>query len=462
MKESNVLSSAERGGGWSARRVNRSATQLFLYCFLGYACSYIGRKNLSACVPAMIEEGLLTKIDAGTVTTVYMICYGLGQLVSGVLATKIKPKYMIGIGLGGAGLCNLAMGLVPSSLWMPLIWGCNGIFHSMLWAPIIRCFTDLLPHDRSVRAGTNIAVSAPVGTVLAFLIPGIVLKFASWRSVFYIAGGMLLVACLIWVLGNVFLKDYVRMMEERCYAERAELRDERPVLRAEQDDREPSAGKHPRRSARPSLITVWIASGLWMILFGLFCNGALRDAVEVWAPTFLAEQFKLDSFMAALISVIIPVVSTAGTYVAHWLHTRLIRNELYTAGIMFGVAIACICGLLLSMHVSAWVSVCLIAVSVSAMWGANHMFLTVIPYHFARYGMSAAVTGFLNSVIYFSTALCSWFYGFLASRIDWTFLTVVWLAVGVVGVLACGVCGFFWARKSARLDEGILRTDEKK
>lgn len=455
MKESKVLSSAERSGGWSARRVSCCATQLFLYCFLGYACSYVGRKNLSACLPAMIEEGLLTKIEAGTVTTVYMICYGLGQLISGVLGTKIKPKYMIGIGLCGAGVCNLAMGLVPSSFWMPLIWGCNGIFHSMLWAPIIRCFTDFLPRDRSERAGTNIAVSAPVGTVLAFLIPGIVLKFASWRVVFYIAGGMLLVACLIWVLGNAFLKDYIGMMEERCRTEREALRDA-------QEDREPPAGKHHRRGAGPSLVAVWIASGLWMILFGLFCNGALRDAVEVWAPTFLAEQFKLDSFVAALISVIIPVVSTAGTYVAHWLHTRLIHNELYTAGIMFVVAVACIGGLLLSMQVSAWLSVCLIAVSVSAMWGANHMFLTVIPYHFARYGMSAAVTGFLNSVIYFSTALCSWFYGFLASRIDWTFLTVVWLGVGVVGVLACGVCGFFWARKSARLDAGILRTDEKK
>ena len=51
---------------------------------------------------------------------------------------------MIGTGLCGAGLCNVIMGFAPVAGIMPLIWAFNGLFHSMLWAPIIRTFTDLL------------------------------------------------------------------------------------------------------------------------------------------------------------------------------------------------------------------------------------------------------------------------------------------------------------------------------
>ena len=120
---------------WDARRIGHCATQLFLYCFLAYTCSYLGRKNFSACIPAMIDEGFITKTFAGTVNSAYMLLYGAGQMLNGIIGTKIKPRYMIGTGLCGAGLCNVIMGLAPAAEIMPLIWAFNGLFHSMLWAP---------------------------------------------------------------------------------------------------------------------------------------------------------------------------------------------------------------------------------------------------------------------------------------------------------------------------------------
>ncbi len=437
---------ATAGSEWPPRRVGRCASQLFLYCFLAYACSYIGRKNFSACIPAMIEDAFLTKAFAGTVTTAYMLIYGIGQLCSGIVGSRVKPRYMIGTGLCGAGLCNLSMGLTPVAAPMPVIWAINGLFHSMLWAPIIRTFTDLLPSDRRSAAGTNIAASCSVGAILAFLIPGIVLRFAGWRVVFFVSGGILLVCFLVWVMGNRFLAGYTRMMEDACRAERAALRG-RAVVN--------TTDKHNKPKSR-SLPAVIMASGLWLVLFSLFCNGALRDAVESWAPTFLSEQFGLDSSLAAIISVIIPVVSVTGTYVANWLHERFIHNELYTACIMFVAATFCVGGLFLTREVSAVLCALFMAVIISAMWGANHMFLTAIPYHFAPLGLSAAVTGFLNSVIYFSTAFCSGLYGKLAELIGWNYLILIWLGVGIFGIVFCLAGAGLWGRKRVELDEGRI------
>ncbi len=425
---------------WTPRRIGTCATHLFLYCFLAYACSYIGRKNFSACMPAMIEEGFLLKTVGGYITTAYMLVYGAGQMVSGLLAARIKPRYMIAMGLCGAGLCNLLMGLASTPAPMPALWACNGFFHSMLWSPIIRTFTDLLPAERRSAAGTNIAASCSVGAILAFLIPGIVLRFGNWRTVFYVSGGILLVCFLIWVVGNRFLKQYIAHMEAICTKER-----QAAIPTSEGAD--PPAG--PKGGV---LLGVFIGGGLWVVLFGLVCNGALRDAVETWAPSFLSERFGLDSSLSALLSVVIPVISITGTYVANSLHEKVFRNELITASVMFAVAALCVGGLLLCRFIpipalSAVLCALFMAVSVAAMWGANHLFLTVIPYRFASVGLSASVTGILNSVIYFATALCSGLYGVLADKVGWDVLTLIWIGVGILGFSVCLAGARMWGKK---------------
>jgi sugar phosphate permease len=319
----------------------------------------------------------------------------------------------------------------------------------MLWAPIIRTFTDLLPVGHREKAGTNIAASCSIGAVLAFLIPGFVLKHANWRVVFFISGGLLLTAFLVWVIGNRALSSYVSMMEKSCAAEREALRELAASRSSAKENTTP-------KGTPPSLLRVFWASGLWVVLFGLVCNGALRDAVESWAPSFLADQFRLDSSMAAITSVIIPVISITGTYFANWLFEKKLKNELVTSCVMFAIAAVCVGGLILCSPLGAVPCALLMAISVSAMWGANHMFLTVIPYRFASLGLSAAITGILNSVIYFATSLCSMLYGFLADRVGWNTLILVWLGIGIFGVIVCLVGSKLWGRKREELNAGRI------
>ncbi len=429
----------------SPHRISRSADRLFIFCFLSYTCSYIGRKNLSACLPTIIASGLLDKSEAGIVTTAYMAVYGLGQLLWGVVATKVKPQYLIGTGLFGASLCNILMGLCTTSAPMPFIWAANGIFQAMLWSPIIRVFTDRMPDGKREKAGLNIAPSCSVGAVLAFLIPAALLRIADWRVVFFAAGGLLFAAFLMWTLGNLSLRRYILYMD--AHTEERRL--------AYQNREVPFKASGPRKQRR-SLPAVILASGVWLLLFSLFCNGALRDAVETWAPTYLAEQFGLDGSMAALTAVIIPLVSIPGAYVAEWIYHRFIHNEIYTCALMFSISLVCIGGVYLLGDTSAILcSICL-AVCVSSMFGANHLYLTVLPYRFAPLGLSAGITGFLNCAIYFATALCSSVYGLLAEHYGWELLNLVWIGIAITGIIFALIGGRVWKVKSQALDDGQL------
>ncbi len=440
--------SPHNSGGLTPKRLNRSADSLFILCFLSYTCSYLGRKNLSACIPAMIVEGLFDKTYAGYITTAYMLCYGVGQIVSGLIAARIKPKYLIGIGLCGAGVCNFCMSFVGNPALYPLIWAFNGVFHSMLWAPIIRVFTDLLPAGKRERAGVNISASCSIGAVLAYLIPALVLRLAGWRVVFVVAGCVLLSASVIWIAGHGFLRSYIIRMEDECAAAREAFRQAEAAAHASDAPTET-----PRRR---SLIGIFVASGLWLMLFSLVCNGALRDAVETWAPTFLSEQFGLEESLAALCSVLIPIFSLLGPYAAEGLHKRILHNEIYTACILFLLATSCIVGIYLTRETSVILCAVFMAVSVAAMFGTNHMFLTVVPYHFAPMGMSATVSGILNSIIYLATALFSSAYGMIAEGFGWSTLILVWLGVGAGGMLFSALAGWLWGRRYPLLDEGKL------
>lgn len=428
------------GGKCTEKQILNFANQLFWYCFLAYVCSYIGRKNFSACLPEMIKENFLTEEFGGYISAAYMIVYGVGQLVNGILGSRYQPKYMIGIGLFGATICNFFMGVLSSKELMVFVWAANGIFHSMLWAPIIRVFTDQIPDERRIRAGANIGAACSVGAILALVIPGQMIKYGcDWRTVFFVSAIILFVAFIVWVLGNRYLRNYLNLMDIVCKQERVRMFAQTSTVGGETSNNDEATQKY-------TIIGVVVASGIWLILFGLLFNGALRDGVESWVPTFLYKQFNTSPAFAATISVIVPIVSISGTYFSNWLNNKHIKNELHTAGWMFVIASLAVLGIYLTRNTNAIICVVFLSISVAAMWGSNHMFLTRLPYHFAKYGLSAAMTGAFNSIIYFASALAAGLYGILAARVGWDKLIIVWLIAGIGGTIFCFLSGRAWLK----------------
>ncbi len=76
-------------------------------CIIAYTACYFSKNVLSVVTPYIIEDGFFTIEFIGLLSTTNMICYGLGQLVNGIIGDKITAKYMINGGLLCSGLCNL-------------------------------------------------------------------------------------------------------------------------------------------------------------------------------------------------------------------------------------------------------------------------------------------------------------------------------------------------------------------
>ena len=85
---------------------NYSRLGIILLCSLVYFVSYFSRKDFAAAMAGMLSEEVLARSTAGLIGTMMFVFYGTGQLISGYLGDKIKPKYLIIIGLTTTGVCN--------------------------------------------------------------------------------------------------------------------------------------------------------------------------------------------------------------------------------------------------------------------------------------------------------------------------------------------------------------------
>ena len=84
----------------------KNAIYIGVLCSVSYLAVYFARNVLGTVTPQLIEDGY-TETYIGKVSSVYFICYAIGQLINGVIGDKIKARYMISIGLFMAGVTNL-------------------------------------------------------------------------------------------------------------------------------------------------------------------------------------------------------------------------------------------------------------------------------------------------------------------------------------------------------------------
>ena len=110
--------------------------------WLIYASAYFGRTCYSAAIASIVSNGIYTKADIGIVGTVFFICYGVGQIVNGIVGDRVNPFKMVLCGAFLSGLCCVSIAFADSILAMSIIWGANGIFQSMLWSKATSVYSD--------------------------------------------------------------------------------------------------------------------------------------------------------------------------------------------------------------------------------------------------------------------------------------------------------------------------------
>lgn len=398
---------------------DRMAWALFGVCWIVYFASYIGRLNYSSAMPSMMEEGYLGASQAGFISMAYFFAYGAGQLLNGMLADRVHPGKMIFYGLFVSGLLNLGMGALSQFAAMAVFWCANGYMQAMIWPPIMRVFSEMLPEEKKVACCVNITSTMALGTLASYLLSAAMIRFFGWRFAFYGAAFCMCLAACIFYFGFARIEKAV-----------GGIRTEKKKTAAQE-----TGGKHKER---PRIGTVLLASGLLGILFPVMVHGMLKDGVTSWVPAYLTEVFALKPSFSILITTVLPIVNLTGAYAAKWMYQHIFgEREIKTAAFFFAAAALALFGLWRFSAISVLVSVGLFSIITSSMMAVNTLFVNLLPLRFAKEGMVSSISGFFNACAYLGSAVSSFTIGIMAARAGWSATIFVWFGLTALGF---GVC----------------------
>ena len=175
------------------------ATRLFLLCAMTYIIGLFGRMSYAAVTVELILDEGFTKAQAGLIGTALFAVYGVCQFFSGFLGDRIPPKKMVFTGVFGSAVLNIGMGLTADYRMMLVLWSANGVFQSLIWSPVFKVFSEVLPPAYRKRACSNAAATYPLATVITYLFAAIALHTLGWRSVFLLSGVLMVGAAFYWL-----------------------------------------------------------------------------------------------------------------------------------------------------------------------------------------------------------------------------------------------------------------------
>lgn len=386
-------------------------------CCLVYFTSYITRINYGAAISEIVDSLKISNQLAGMAVTGSFITYGVGQPICGFLGDRIKPRNMIFIGLLATAICNLTISFMSNINLMIFIWCFNGLFQAMLWPPLVRIMAQTLSDVNYRKASIGVATAASAGTIAVYLLVPFCILISGWRLSFIIPAIVGFLIALVWFFG---VKEFT-VPEPKV----EEISIRNPVL--------------------TKTSTLIFASGLLPIMLVIMFQGALRDGITTWMPTYIQDVYHLSSSISILSTAILPIFTIVSVIFATFVQ-RLVKNELKTSTYIWGTGfIACM--VLITLFASnAVVSITFMAIITGCMHGINLMLLSYLPLHFEKYGRVSTMSGILNSFTYLGSAISIYGIATLSEHLGWKFTIISWSVIAFMGTIICALCVRRWKR----------------
>lgn len=389
-----------------------------------YCASYFIRTCYAATIAPLAEEGIYSKGEIGLIGTAFFICYGVGQLISGLIGDKINPFFMVMFGSVLGAVCCFLIPAAGSLGVLIGVWAANGLFQSMLWSPILRVFSETIDESLSKKAILNIALSLPVGTVLAYLMSSMIIKYLNWKYVF-IFGGSVVVIAVLFAGFAIFCseKDIEKV----------------PVIQKKNAEAHNNVNKK-------GLAAVAVSSGLLFIMIPSILHGMMRDGITNWVPAMISEVYGVSTSFSVFVTIALPIFNAFGAYLVTPLYKKLGENEMKTAGVTGFAALVPLLIMLFMNKLPVYVIIVLLAVTTSVMYALNYLIISLVPVRFSKFGFTSGISGILNSGAHIGCALSSYGFGAISEKAGWSAVIIVWIVSSVLITVFSFASNKRWSR----------------
>jgi OPA family glycerol-3-phosphate transporter-like MFS transporter len=310
-------SSSRRLASWQALTV--------ALMVIGYAGCYLCRSNFSVSLGAisasLVERGYTAddaRVWLGWAASFGTLAYAMGKLVSGSLADFLGGRRNVLMGMLGSVLFTVWFALGGSLPVFTLAWVGNRAVQSLCWVGIVKITGRWFSYSAYGTAMGVVSLSYLFGDAAARWFMGWLMEpgaFApdglSWRQVFWVAAGGLLVC---WTANWLWL-----------YESPGKIGETEPA--ANPVNVYGARGSVPRPASLGELLLPLLASPLFLVVCVISLGlTLLRETLSTWSPTYFVQTIGSSGAEAATQSALFPLLGGASVLVAGWCGDRLGRN----------------------------------------------------------------------------------------------------------------------------------------
>ena len=232
-----------------------------------YLVSYVTRINYGAVLVEMVNATGFSKTALSVALTGSFITYGIGQIISGFFGDKAQPKRLVFWGLLTSVTINVLIPFCSSPTAMAALWSVNGLAQAFMWPPMVRLMVSLFNDDEYRKASVKVSYGSSLGTIVVFLLSPLLISLWGWKSVFFVSAAFGVVMLVVWQL----------LCPEINFS---------PEI--------------PQKNTSAPIGNFKIDILFVLIMIGIVLQGALRDGVTTWTPTYIDDMFNLYSLRSSV------------------------------------------------------------------------------------------------------------------------------------------------------------------
>ncbi len=247
--------------------------------FITVVINYLDRTNISVAAFALRKDLGIDTVQMGYVFSAFGIFYASLQIPGGIIADRIKSRFLYTFLLIFWSIATLLQGLVNSLTALIGLRASIGIFEAPSY-PINNLVVSRWFPERE-RASAIAVYTSGQFLGLAFLIPLLTLiqDAVGWRGLFIISGIIGIIWAVVWYMFYRDPRDHKRISDSELeYIEKGG-----GLIGSKKKD------EVKKKFEWSDFIQAFIYRKLWGIYIGQFCLGAITMFFLTWFPTYLVE-----------------------------------------------------------------------------------------------------------------------------------------------------------------------------
>ena len=146
--------------------------RVMLAITIGYGLIYMCRLAIGVVKKPLIDQGIFTPTELGTIGSALFYTYAIGKLTNGFLADHANARRFLTAAFLLSALCNLLMGFTTAVWAAALIWGLNGWFQSFGAPGGVVAMTSWFSNRERGRAYGIWSTAHSIGEGLTFVVVG--------------------------------------------------------------------------------------------------------------------------------------------------------------------------------------------------------------------------------------------------------------------------------------------------